>query len=103
MFSVIYSFTIKPGHETSFIEAWKEMTLLIQHHEGGLGSRLHKQSELKYIACTQWPDRETWENAGNKLPENANNIRDKMRICCENMETAFELDVVEDLLIGMNN
>jgi len=98
MLTVIYSFTLKPNHNKRFIAAWKEMTFLIQQYEGGLVSSLHKKSEYEYIAYAQWPNRETWENAGNNLPPNATNERDKMRICCENMETTFEMDVVEDLL-----
>ena len=99
MFTVIYSFKIKPNHDTSFIAAWKEMTTLIMNYEGGLGSRLHKQSESHYIAYAQWPDKETWKNAGDNLPEKAHAVRDSLRISCINMETLYELDVLEDLLI----
>lgn len=95
----MYSFTIKPGHDTSFIAAWKEMTTLIMNYEGGLGSRLHKRSENEYIAYAQWPDKETWKNAGENLPKKANTVRDRLRASCINMETLHELDVVEDLLV----
>ena len=98
MFCVIYSFQVKPGFELDFIESWKDLTNLIYQHEGSLGSRLHKQDELKYIAYAQWPDKETWLNAGNKLPESSKIVRDKMKNSCEKIETVFELDVVEDLL-----
>jgi heme-degrading monooxygenase HmoA len=53
MFTVIYSFQVKPGQVHKFEKAWKDLTLLISEYEGSLGSRLHKQSELSYIAYAQ--------------------------------------------------
>lgn len=75
------------------------MTLLIRKYEGGLGSRLHKQTDIRYIAYAQWPDRETWEKSGSKLPESADEIRKMMRESCEKIETIYELTVVDDLLV----
>jgi len=100
MFTVIYSFKIKQGKLDNFIEAWKDMTNLIIKYEGGLGSRLHKHSEFEYIAYAQWPNKETWENSGNHLPEISKSIRSKMRNSCDNIQTLFELNVIEDLLIN---
>ena len=39
------------------------MTNLIKLHEGSLGSRLHKQKELHYIAYAQWPSKEIFDNS----------------------------------------
>mgnify|MGYP001597052458 CR=1 FL=1 len=100
MFTVIYSFKVKQGQSDNFIEAWKDMTNLIIKYEGGLGSRLHKQSEFNFIAYAQWPNKETWKNSGSQLPEISKSIRLKMRNSCDNVQTLFELDVVEDLLIN---
>ena len=83
MFIAIYSFQVKPEKESEFIETWEKLTELIYKHEGSLGSRLHKASETEYIAYAQWPSNELWENAGSKLPENANSIRETMKSCCE--------------------
>lgn len=98
MFVAIYRFEVKQGKEDVFIKAWHDLTELIYKYEGSLGSRLHKDDNGIYIAYAQWPDRKTWENAGNKLPEKANNIRNTMRIACNTIETVYELDCVDDLL-----
>lgn len=101
MFAVIYAFTVKPGCQAVFEEAWAELTVLIREYEGGLGSRLHRKTDEIYIAYAQWPDRATWENSGDNLPESAQPIRLRMRESCEKMETLHELDGVKDLLVPM--
>ncbi|OMP29884.1 MULTISPECIES: antibiotic biosynthesis monooxygenase [Mangrovimonas] len=98
MFAVIYSFKVKEGLEATFVNGWKELTELVHQYEGGLGSRLHKKNDSHYIAYAQWPDYETWQSAGKNLPESANKIRKFLRDSCDEFETLFELDVVEDLL-----
>ncbi len=99
MFTVIYRFEVKKDRETAFIRAWEALTILIRDYAGGMGSRLHREKENTYLAYAQWPDRETWENSGNKLPEDAAPLRQQMRECCEKTETLFELAVVKDLLV----
>ncbi|WMI70149.1 antibiotic biosynthesis monooxygenase [Mangrovimonas sp. YM274] len=98
MFAVIYSFKVKEGLEATFQNAWRELTELVHQYEGGLGSRLHKKNESLYIAYAQWPDYESWQKAGKNLPESSNKIRKILRDSCEQFETLYELDVVEDLL-----
>jgi quinol monooxygenase YgiN len=98
MFAVIYSFQTKSSQETKFEESWKALTELIYAYEGSLGSRLHKQSANKFIAYAQWPDKETWQNSGDKLPETAIPIRQAMKESCEKIETLHELYMTEDLL-----
>lgn len=99
MLSIIYQFTVKENQHKAFIEAWKEMTLLIRECRNGLGSRLHKKDENTYIAYAQWPDKETRDNTSNKLPEHANEVRRKMRDACTKVETLYEMEVLEDLLV----
>ncbi|APX98863.1 antibiotic biosynthesis monooxygenase [Lacinutrix venerupis] len=99
MYIVLYSFDIKPNQEDNFLKAWKALTKLIVKHEGGLGSRLHLEKPLKYIAYAQWPDKETFTNAGNKLPKEADKFRNIMRESCEKFEILNKLKVVEDLLL----
>ena len=53
------------------------MTKLINLHEGSLGSSLHKQKELHYIAYAQWPSKEIFDNSVKKLPENVSKIKKK--------------------------
>ena len=98
MFTVIYSFNVKPNHIESFEKAWRDMTILIIEYEGSLGSRLHKQNELNYIAYAQWPSKSTWVNSGSKLPEISKEIRNIMKESCDKIDTLFELEIVEDLL-----
>lgn len=103
MFTVIYSFNVKPEQTIKFEKAWKDLTTLIHKHEASLGSRLHTQSQNSYIAYAQWSDRETWKNSGNNMPSEAVQIRKNMKDSCNSIETLFELDVVADLLVGQTN
>lgn len=98
MFTVIYTFRAIEGRQDSFIEAWSELTKLIYKHEGSLGSRLHHESGVDYIAYAQWPDEETWDKAGGNLPAIADKWRQQMRESCEEIKTIHKLEVVEDLL-----
>lgn len=98
MFAVIYKFEVIPSKEDSFIEAWKTLTELIYKHEGSLGSRLHKSDSTNYIAYAQWPSQEVWENAGDKLPEEADTARKQMKEACVKIEIIHTMDMVEDLL-----
>ncbi len=98
MFTVIYTFRVKPGKEKQFSSAWSELTSLIYQYEGSLGSRLHLDSNGLFLAYAQWPTRSTWENAGSKLPSESEEIKSRMRDACEEIKTVHELDVLDDLL-----
>ena len=98
MFTVIYKFKLKENKIQQFEENWSELTKLIYKHQGSLGSRLHKSDRCNYIAYAQWPDKETWESEWNNMPEHSKEISRKMKEACEERETLFELEVVEDLL-----
>ncbi|WP_319590493.1 antibiotic biosynthesis monooxygenase [uncultured Draconibacterium sp.] len=99
MFSVIYSFQVKKGSEKLFEADWKELTKMFRDFAGGLGSRLHLAEENSYIAYAQWPNKKAWEEAGNKLPEEALEVRIRMRNSCEAMKTLHQLHLVEDMLV----
>jgi heme-degrading monooxygenase HmoA len=103
MFAVVYLFKVKENRQSEFINTWKQLTQLIYEYEGSLGSRLHKQSDDVYLAYAQWPDRETWEHSGKKLPDAANKIRETMSACCTKIETLYELNCIEDLLKSETN
>ena len=98
MFSVIYTFEVKPGSENDFVKAWSALTQLFKEHAGSGGSRLHKAATGNYVAYAQWPDRQTWEQAVEKLPVEAGSIREKIRESCLSIGTQFELDTVVDLI-----
>jgi hypothetical protein len=97
-FAVVYSFKIIDGMENVFVNAWTELTNLIYKYEGSYGSRLHKVDENFFIGYAQWPDRETWQLSGEKLPDTASGFRKLMRECCSEIKTEYEMNVVQDLL-----
>ena len=98
MFSVIYTFYVKPGAENDFVKAWSALTELFKEHAGSGGSRLHRDPSGTYVAYAQWPDRSTWEESMPKLPSEAAEIRESMRATCLSIGTQFELDTVVDLI-----
>lgn len=98
MFAVIYSFEIYPGKRELFIEAWEELTHLIKEYEGGLGSRLHQQTETLFIAYAQWPEESTWKNSNDLMPKEADQWRAQMKGACKNIETIKTMEMVSDLL-----
>ena len=99
-FSVIYTFEVKPNLIDEFIKGWAGLTKLIYKHEGSFGSRLHKSGENRYVAYAQWPSKEVWENAGKKLPNESNQFKIMMKDSCHHIDTIFELEIIEDLLMN---
>lgn len=97
MFCVIYEFTVKPGLETEFQDAWHGLTMMIREHQGSLGSRLHRGAGHKFIAYAQWPSREQWKSPP-PLPPVADELRNRMRESCDKIQVLHELEVVDDLL-----
>lgn len=63
-FCVLYRFRVHPQHERNFITAWSKITAAIRQQHGGLGSRLHRAEDGLWLAYAQWPDRQSWERAG---------------------------------------
>lgn len=98
MFTVIYSFDVKPGLENTFEQNWAALTELIYHYEKSLGSRLHRTKEGRYIAYAQWPDKATWKNSGTRLPKEAKKIRREMRNACNSIQTMHKMEVIVDKL-----
>ena len=98
-FTIIYSFRIIEGKEEDFIMCWTELTNLIYEFAGSYGSRLHKVADNLFVAYAQWPNKETFNNAGKNLPEISSKYRQQMRKCCEEIKTDYELNlIVKDLL-----
>lgn len=98
MFAVIYNFQVRQGQEEQFELAWSKRTEEIKTTYGGLGSRLHRASDGRWIAYAQWPSRESWELASKDAGE-ATEAQIALRVTCESVETLFELDVRKDLLV----
>lgn len=100
MFCVIYRFKVKDGLDAQLIDPWEELTELIYHHCGSLGSKLHtSQNANEYIAYAQWPSREAWEADGSaEFKTLASAPRQLMRDACDEIETLFELSPISDML-----
>jgi heme-degrading monooxygenase HmoA len=98
MFSVIYTFEVKPDQEQNFIRGWKGLTELIYQNEGSRGSRLHRIEGPRYLAYACWPNKSTWLNSGKNMPPEADYFRKLMHESCHKIETNFEMELVEDLL-----
>jgi heme-degrading monooxygenase HmoA len=98
MFSVIYTFKVKPELEKKFIENWIGFTQLIYEHEGSLGSKLHRDQNGNFVAYAQWPSEEVWKNAGSNLPkESADAFRNGMKESYLEMKTEYKLEMIVDL------
>ncbi|MFN8553070.1 MAG: antibiotic biosynthesis monooxygenase [Candidatus Obscuribacterales bacterium] len=98
MFAVIYNFQVRQGQEEQFEAAWCKRTEEIKNTHGGLGSRLHRALDGRWIAYAQWPSREAWELASKGTGESTE-AQLALRAACESVETLFELDVRKDLLV----
>jgi len=98
MIAVVLKFKVKVNQSKVFIHNWKLLTEYIYEYQNSLGSRLHKEDALNFIAYAQWPDRETLYNSKSNLPEKALEVRQKMRDACEKVEKLYELDLTVDLL-----
>lgn len=97
---MIYSFAVHKGMADKFIETWSELTRLIYRFEGSYGSRLHQVNDELYIAYAQWPDRATWAASGDRLPETSVGLRTRLRECCREIKTEYELKEIKDLLVN---
>jgi heme-degrading monooxygenase HmoA len=63
MFVAAYWWKVHPGKEEQFRTAWRRGTELIQKKYHSLGSRLHRDSEGRFIGVAEWPDEATWQKA----------------------------------------
>lgn len=98
MFSVLYTFKVKDGHDDDFIEGWTGLTKLIYQYEASYGSKVLTDQNGNYVAHAQWPSKEVWLNAGANLPKDeSDKFRMQMKEACHEMETLFEMELVVDL------
>ncbi len=63
MFIAVYWWRVHPGKEEQFRQAWRRGTEHIGRIYGGLGSRLHREADGRFVAYAQWPDEPTWRRA----------------------------------------
>lgn len=94
MFIAVYTFSVIPGKEQEFEESWTERTIEIKETYKSLGSRLHRASDGKYVGYAQWKSKQEWET----LQPSSTPSGSRMRACCTEITTVFQLEVVKDLL-----
>lgn len=63
MFVAVYWWRVHPGKEEQFREAWRQVTLGITAAWGSFGSRLHQDSDGRFVGYAEWPDRASWQAA----------------------------------------
>ena len=63
MFVAVYWWRVHPGKEEQFRAAWRRGTELITQIYGSFGSRLHQNSDGRFIGYAEWPDEATWRRA----------------------------------------
>lgn len=95
-FCVIYRWTIKPGREKDFREAWEALTRALRSERGSLGSRLHRARDGTWMAYAQWPSEEAWRAAFGDSPDAG--AMAQMRDCIEHAQPPILATPVSDLL-----
>jgi heme-degrading monooxygenase HmoA len=63
MYVAVYRWTVKPGREEQFREAWRRGTRAITRIYGSFGSRLHRDEQGRYLGYAEWPDKASWQKA----------------------------------------
>jgi hypothetical protein len=89
------------GQGRAFRLAWRRGTEHIGRIYGGLGSRLHRETDGRFVAYAQWPDEQTWRHAfDNKMayddPETRQAFVDA--VIEGPREPVFTMTVTDDLL-----
>ena len=62
-FAVLYRWRVHPGMESSFVEAWSRISVLLRSERGSFGSRLHRGPDGLWYSYAQWPSAEAREQA----------------------------------------
>jgi heme-degrading monooxygenase HmoA len=96
MFTVLYSWKIKPGLEEQFIEGWEEVTKYHLENSDSLGSRLLRGNNGKFYACAQWKTSEQRARAFESVPDLVGGK--KMREAVEERFEPIEFEILSDLL-----
>ena len=102
MFVAVYWWRLKPGKEEQFRAAWRRGTNLIAARYGGLGSRLHKTLDGRFVGIAEWPDEATWRAAFDaKMVYDEPATREAFVDAIEDAATEplLLMDVTDDLLV----
>lgn len=103
MFVAVYWWRVHPGKEEQFRNAWRRGTELIGEKYGGLGSRLHENSDGRFVAYAEWPDEATWRKAYDAKmvydePETRRRFVDAIAETAPGNAPVFTMTVLDDLL-----
>jgi len=104
MFVAVYWWRVKPGKEQQFRDAWRRGTRAIARIYGGLGSRLHRERDGRFVAIAEWPDYETWKRAFDAKmvyddPATRAQFVDAVAEVPPNNAPVFTMEVTDDLLV----
>lgn len=97
MFIVTYTFYLKWKKEKQFIEAWSNLTDLINEYEEMTDSKLHVYRTGNYMLYTYWSDEITWREAGKNLPTSAEKWRKQLRESCVKIESSHQVEEDTDI------
>jgi glutathione S-transferase len=103
MFVAVYWWRVKPGKERQFRDAWCRGTRAIARIYGGLGSRLHRERDGRFVAIAEWPDYGTWKRAFDAKmayddPQTRAQFVDAVAEVPPGNAPAFTMEVTDDLL-----
>ncbi|MCG3169546.1 MAG: hypothetical protein CALGDGBN_01066 [Pseudomonadales bacterium] len=103
MFVAVYCWRVKPGREEQFREAWRTGTRAIVRIYGGLGSRLHRERDGRFVAIAEWPDEATWQRAIEARmayddPPTRARFLDALEDAAAGTVPVFTMEVTDDLL-----
>lgn len=104
MFVAVYWWRVKPGREQQFRTAWCRGTRAIARIYGGLGSRLHRERDGRFVAIAEWPDYETWKRAFDAKmvyddPETRAQFVEAIAETPPGNAPVFTMEVTDDLLV----
>ena len=97
-FIVLYRWKLKPGSESSFVDAWSRMTTQLRAG-GSLGSRLHRGSDHIWYGYAQWPNEETRRTAFERLIDH--DLAERMKVAVAESMPEVVLECVADHLIPL--
>lgn len=96
-FVVLYRWTLRPGMEDRFVDAWSRITIALRDECGSLGSRLHRGPDGIWYGYAQWPSAEAREHAASRRVEPA--ARAAMREAIAEDFPEIVLAVAADFLV----
>ena len=95
---MLYRWTLHPGSEASFVEAWSRLSDLLVQHRGSLGSRLHRGGDGLWYSYAQWPSADARTSAFSGEPVDPV-AAEQMRAAIAESFPEVALESVSDFLV----